>query len=81
MSSLFGRRHYVWLANTLRDTEPNFELFEQFKELVFSIADALERESPAFRRDKFLHNVLCDPTDHEFDTDECPFNRGAASAA
>lgn len=72
--SIFTRRHYVWLASAMRDAKrDSYEnpgsITENF---VRSIANALEHESFAFHREEFLHNSLCDPTDHVW-SDDCPF--------
>lgn len=82
--SIFTRRHYVWLASAMRDhihAQQDRELgwgetedcVANARLAVHDLASALELESPAFIRGEFLHNVLCDPTDHTWN-DKCPFD-------
>ena len=87
--SMFTRRHYVWLASAMRETISylnNLEAQwgelktakETREEFIRMLAANLTDENGSFDKEQFLHNILCDPTQHPH---ECPFGFNATNNA
>lgn len=54
--SIFSKKHYEFLSNTIRDHVrfPSPDLGTETDFVVKTFADAFEKENPNFNREKFL---------------------------
>lgn len=60
--SLFGKKHYIWLASVCRDMN-NFNP-EESNEYIEILAEALRNESSNFSISRFYHNIFCKQIKH-----------------